>query len=172
MSDGSFNMIDSEGYDVEINVFEMGNGVIDTQAEMQFETAAGDVVTLPEMVKLTDNTFGFTLPDAPIPLADVEHIGRVIEALDEGEELPAFVVWVNLEGWGEIKWHTADDEFREAWAGSYESYADSVADEIKENVPEMYQPFIDAEKYGQWAATDTYIVEEGEDGTLHFFRNS
>lgn len=172
MSDGSFNMLDEDDNDVEISTFEMDNCLCDLKTDrLIFKTTAGEEVHLPEMVRLTDNTFGIKLPENPIPPKDVELIGRAIEGLDDEDQEEAFAIWVNVTKWRNVTWSKAGDEFREAYAGSYESYADFAKDDIDDNVPEGFRNFLDAEAYGKWSA-EQYIVEEGESGTLHFFRNN
>jgi hypothetical protein len=175
MSGGSFNMLDSNGNDVEITAFELANPSFDMEeVELLFTTTGGTVVTLPELVTLTDNMFGLKLPDEAIPLVSVMQLAKVIEALEDANREEAFAIWINNTGWGNIPtWSMGNvgDEFHKSYAGSYESYADSVADEIEENVPERMRPYVEAEEYGKWVATDSYLVEEGKTGTLHFFNN-
>jgi hypothetical protein len=176
MSDGSFNMIDENGNDVEISTFEMQNCTVNEDtARIEFTTADGEIVNLADRVKITDNTFGFQLPPKEIDfynsLSDVELIGDIIEGLDDEDQEEALAVWVNRAGWVNVDWSKVGDEFREAYAGSYESYADFAKDDIDDNVPAAFHNFIDAEAYGKWSS-EHYIVEEGASGSLHFFENN
>lgn len=174
MADGSFNMLDSDGNNVEISTFEMDNCTFDENDELCFGTTDNVTVKLPEQVEFTDNTFGFNLPPEEDGfrnrLADVELIGHILEQIDDPNRLAAFVIYVNNQGWRAIEWAKVEKKFEKAYAGSYESYAEFAQDEIDDHLDAAYHQFVDADAWGRWSS-EHYTVEEGEDGMLHFFNN-
>jgi Antirestriction protein (ArdA) len=173
MADGSFNVNDINGNNVEITVFEIDNCAIDDETlRLVFETTDGEKVELPAEVTITDNTFGFTIrEETPVTMRDFELMGNALEEMEGSDDLAAYVAWVNDQGFHQMDWKKWTKDFKEAYQGSYENFAEFARENLDDVKDAGYYNFIDFEEYGKWLSEGYTILLDADEerSKIHMF---